>query len=110
MAKRTKTETQEVKYTEFMFDGENGNSFEGRIYPKNTDSEKAEIYPLSITINGLAIVGCKLVGSAKGYFIGFPQYKTKSGDYKSQVYFFTKEDMADCQACADYLIKLVTTS
>lgn len=103
MAKaNTKKETK--AYKEFNFTGENGNQFDGRVWLENVkETEKAVITPISITINGLVIVGCKLVESSKGAFISFPQYQGKDGDYKSMVFFTKKEDLDDLKALAEEL-------
>lgn len=93
-------------YKEFKFEGENGNVFEGRLYTEKKATENAESYGLGLTINGLAIVGAKLVDSKKGAFISFPTYKNSKGEYKSLIYFFNKEDIADCKAFVDYLMSL----
>lgn len=103
MAKaNTKKETK--AYKEFNFTGENGNQFDGRVWLENVkETEKAVITPISITINGLVVVGCKLVESSKGAFISFPQYHGKDGDYKSMVFFTKKEDLDDLKALAEEL-------
>lgn len=103
MAKaNTKKETKAFK--EFDFTGENGNTFTGRVWLENVkETEKAVITPISITINGLVVVGCKLVESSKGAFISFPQYQGKDGDYKSMVFFTKKEDLDDLKALAEDL-------
>lgn len=91
-------------YKEFNFTGENGNQFDGRVWLENVkETEKAVITPISITINGLVVVGCKLVESSKGAFISFPQYQGKDGDYKSMVFFTKKEDLDDLKALAEEL-------
>lgn len=104
MAKST---TKKNEFKEFDFNADNGNIFSGRLWPKSGGSEKADIYPLSLTVNGLAIVGAKLVDGKNGSFISFPQYKTTKGEYKAQCYFYNKDDMADCSQFADYLVKLL---
>lgn len=103
MAKaNTKKETK--AYKEFNFTGENGNQFDGRLWLENVkETEKAVITPISITINGLVVVGCKLVESSKGAFISFPQYQGKDGEYKSMVFFTKKEDLDDLKALAEEL-------
>lgn len=103
MAKaNTKKETK--AYKEFNFTGENGNQFDGRVWLENVkETEKAVITPISITINGLVVIGCKLVESSKGAFISFPQYQGKDGDYKSMVFFTKKEDLDDLKALAEEL-------
>lgn len=96
MAKaNTKKETTPV-YKEFKYTGENGNTFEGRVWVENAkQTDKALITPLSLTINGLVVVGCKLVETEKGNFITFPQYQTKDGEYKNFVFFTNKDDIED---------------
>lgn len=100
MAKGTKTKNSEFK--EFEFEGDNGNTFTGRIYPKGDKS----FYGLSLTVNGLAITGCKLVEGKNGLFISWPQYKTKDG-YKNICYLYQKEDLADLQSLVNTLETLI---
>lgn len=91
---------------EFKFEGEHGNEFSGRVY-EGTDKKNCTQYPLSITINGLALVGAKLMVSEKATFINMPSYKTSAGEYKSLIYFYNKDDIADINACAEYIESLL---
>lgn len=104
MAKaNTKKETK--SYKEFNFTGSNGNTFVGRLWLDNAkETDKAIITPLSITINGLVIVGCKLVETEKrGNFISFPQYLGKDGEYKDLVFFTSKDDFSDLRELVESL-------
>lgn len=103
MAKATK-ETKKT-FKEFNFTGSNGNTFVGRLWLDNAkETEKAIITPLSLTINGLVIVGCKLVETEKkGDFISFPQYLGKDGEYKDLVFFTSKDDFSDLKELVETL-------
>lgn len=91
---------------EFKFEGKNGNEFSGRIYEKK-ETEKSEMYPLSLTINGLAIVGSKLFISDKGTFVSMPNYKGSDGEYHSICYFYDKKDIEDLNALAEHIESLL---
>lgn len=106
MPRKSNKETK-AEFKEFKFEGENGNVFSGRLYPRSNSTDKCDIYPLSIVVNGLAIVGTKFMDTPKGSFVAFPSYKTRDGEYKAQCYFFNKEDMEDLSALGDYLVKLL---
>lgn len=97
---------KENNFKEFKFKGENGNEFSGRVYDA-VEGKNSTKYGLSITCNGLAIVGASFVQTDKTSFVAMPQYKTKSGDYKSQCYFYNKEDLEDMTALAKYLDSVV---
>lgn len=101
-----KAKAKENKPIEFKFEGENGNTFNGRIY-EGKESKNCTIYPLSITINGLAIVGAKLFVNDKMDFIKLPEYKGNDGEYHSICYFYDKADIKDLKECADELVKLI---
>lgn len=102
MAKATK-ETKKT-FKEFNVTGSNGNTFVGRLWLENVkETEKAVITPLSLTINGLVIVGCKLIESEKGSFISFPQYLGKDGEYKDLVFFTSKDDFSDLKELVEAL-------
>lgn len=91
---RKNNETKKSTFKEFTYSN-GANNASGRIYPDNVrNTEKAERYPLLLTINGLAIVGAYLVLTDNNTFITFPQYKAKDGNYKSIVYMYEKEDIA----------------
>lgn len=100
MSKKSTSNTNtDVK--EFKFEGENGNVFTGRIYEAKEVGNNT-VYPLSLTINGLAVVGAKLWDNKKT-FISMPEYKDSKGDYHSICYFYEKNDIADMNALAEYL-------
>lgn len=97
---------KENKFLEFDFEGENGNDFSGRVYDA-VETKNATYYPLSLTINGLAVVGCKFWKTSKSNYITYPEYKDKNGDYHSIIYFFDKDDIKDINALAEHLNELV---
>lgn len=106
MAKK-KAKGNKVDYKEFEFKGENGNVFSGRIYYPCKDSKNGCVFGLSLTVNGLVIVGSKLYKGKENHAILFPSYK--SGDeYKSQVYFVDKDDIQDLKDFAEELGKKFT--
>lgn len=106
MAKKNTKETKTNDFIEFNFEGENGNVFNGRIWEGN-EKDKCTIYPLSITINGLAILGSKLFITKDKEFISMPNYKTSGGEYKSICYFYNKEDIKDLSDLASHLKSLL---
>lgn len=77
----------DYKYKEFSFAGKEL-SYSGRIYYESvTHTDKCDITPLSLTINGIiTIKGCKLFQTDKEAWISFPQYKDKSDSYKDYIY------------------------
>lgn len=101
----SKKSTSNTNVKEFEFEGENGNVFSGRIYDAKSVGDKT-IYPLSLTINGLAIVGAKLWDNKKS-FISFPEYKGKDDEYHSICYFYDKKDIADLNALVEHLKTLI---
>lgn len=106
MAKKATKEAKDA-FKEFKFEGNNGNTFEGRLWVENVkETEKAVTTPISVTINGLVIVGAKLIEYGEKPFISFPQYQTKSGDYKNMVFFTNKDDIDDLTEFAKYLATL----
>ena len=80
------------QYKEFSFES-GANVANGRVYLESRKSDKADIYGLSLTINGLVIRGCRFVVTDKSNFISFPQYKSKDGNYESLVFMTEKEDI-----------------
>ena len=104
---RKNTPKKESNFKEFSFEM-GANVANGRIYPDSyKDTGKAEIYGLSLTINGLVIRGCKLVVTDKSNFISFPQYKTKDGDYESLVFMVEKEDIEFLKGLANEIYNLI---
>lgn len=59
-----------------------------RVYPVESDSTlRANV---SITINEVLVIWCKLIEGNKGYFLSFPSHSYKSGKetkYKDDVFF-----------------------
>lgn len=104
MAKKNTSTNSEVK--EFSLDAKNGNTFNGRIYQAK-ETKNATYYPLSLTINGLAIVGSKYFKTKDSSFISFPNYKGNDGEYHNICYFFNKEDIEDLNELADTIGKLL---
>lgn len=103
---RKNTSKKESNFKEFSF--ELGvNVANGRVYLDIRKGDKADIYGLSLTINGLVIRGCKLVVTDKSTFISFPQYKTKDGDYESLVFMAEKEDIEFLKGLANEISKLI---
>ena len=106
MGRKTNSK-KESNFKEFSFES-GANVANGRIYPESyKDTGKAEIYGLSLTINGLVIRGCKLVVTDKSNFISFPQYKTKDGDYESLVFMVEKEDIEFLKGLANEIANLI---
>lgn len=103
MAKAQKKE----EFKTFNVEGENGNTFEGRLYLNPKETENAKIYPLSLTINGLAIIGAKYFDTTKGCFVKLPEYKGSDGDYHSLCYFFKTEDVKDFKDLANCIGELL---
>lgn len=103
---RTKKETK-ITYKEFGFE-KDANIASGRAYVDNATTSKSgcDIIPISLTINGLAIVGAKVISSDKGAFISFPQYKGKDGEYHSLVYMYEKEDLLFLNELAAVIVEL----
>lgn len=59
-----------------------------RVYPVESDSTLCA--NVSITINEVLVIWCKLIESKKGYFLSFPSHSYKSGKetvYKDDVFF-----------------------
>lgn len=96
----------ENNYKEFNFEAKN-NFFSGRIYTEGTKSEKATRFGLSLTINGLAIIGCKLFVTENKTFVAMPTYKTSGGEYKNLCFFTDKEDLKDLDNLASHLKSLL---
>lgn len=106
MPRTTKKETKKNDFKEFNFSGENGNEFSGRLYSAK-ELQNCDSYGLSLTVNGLAIVGAHLIVTEDNAFISMPQYKGTDGKYHSHVYFYGKDDIADLNALVSYLCEKV---
>lgn len=106
MARKASTKKQENNFKEFKFDGEEF-QFTGRIYPDMaTETTKATITPMTLTLNGvLTIKGCRLFQTDDNAWIAGPDYKAKDGNYKNYLYWdkeYNKE--------MDKLVKAVEAS
>lgn len=85
-----------------------GNLASGRVYSgTKNDKTGSVMYPLSLTINGLVIKGCKLVDSEKSTFISMPQYQTKDGKYENICFFVEREDIDFMKELAQKVLSLV---
>ena len=105
MGRKTNSK-KESNFKEFSFES-GANVANGRVYLELRKGDKADIYGLSLTINGLVIRGCKLVITNKSTFISFPQYKTTSGDYESFVFMVEKEDLEFLKGLANKISNLI---
>ena len=105
MGRKTNSK-KESNFKEFSFES-GANVANGRVYLEKRQSDKADIYGLSLTINGLVIRGSKLVITDKSTFISFPQYKTKDGDYESLVFMVEKEDLEFLKGLANEISNLI---
>lgn len=105
---RTARNTSTTKnYKEFAFDS-GANTALGRIYTDSVKkTDKSDSYGLSLTINGLVIVGCRLVLTAKNEFISFPSYKASNGEFKSLVYMVEEEDIKFLKDLAAEIVKII---
>lgn len=75
-------------FEEFDYEGK-WFEYTGRVYPAKDG--RSFVY---LTIGDVFTIQCYLVETAKGkFFISFPSYKNKDGEYKS--YVFTDEKMKD---------------
>lgn len=75
------------------------NAASGRIYLDNAIStDKYSTVPISLTLNGLAIKGCRVYiprgNDDKGPGIMFPAFKNKDGEYIPYMYMYEKDDIA----------------
>lgn len=105
-ARSTSTSTTK-NYKEFAFDS-GANTASGRIYTDNVKkTDKSQSYGLSLTINGLVIVGCKLVMTANSNFISLPSYKASNGEFKSLVYMVEEEDVKFLKDLAAEIVKVI---
>ena len=106
MGRKNTSKKETINFKEFSFES-GANVANGRVYLEMRQSDKADIYGLSLTINGLVIRGCKLVITDKSNFISFPQYKTKEGDYESLVFMVEKEDIEFLKGLANEISNLI---
>ena len=106
MGRKNTSKKETINFKEFSFES-GANVANGRVYLEMKKSDKADIYGLSLTINGLVIRGCKLVITDKSNFISFPQYKTKEGDYESLVFMVEKEDIEFLKGLANEISNLI---
>ena len=106
MGRKNTSKKETINFKEFSFES-GANVANGRVYLEMRQSDKADIYGLSLTINGLVIRGCKLVITDKSNFISFPQYKTKEGDYESLVFMVEKEDLEFLKGLANEIATLI---
>ena len=103
---RKNTSKKESNFKEFSFES-GANVANGRVYLERRQSDNADIYGLSLTINGLVIRGCKLVITDNSKFISLPQYKTKEGVYESLVFMVEKEDIEFLKGLANEISNLI---
>ena len=104
MGRNANTNTTNSKGKEkdaFMeFDNTSGaNAAHGRIYIKKKKStDLYSIVPISLTLNGLAIKGCRVYiprgNDDKGTGIMLPAFKNKDGEYIPYMYMYEKDDIA----------------
>lgn len=71
-----------------------------RVYEVNSDSSL--VANVSITINEVLVVWCKLIEGKRGYFLSFPSHAYKKGkntEYKDDVFFLdadVRQMITDC--------------
>lgn len=91
------------------FDYSSGaNAAHGRIYLGNELSEDTySIVPISLSLNGLAIKGCRVYiprgNDDKGPGIMFPAYKKNNGEYISYMYMYEKDDIKFLKELAQHI-------
>lgn len=104
---RSTTNASQSKYKEFAFDS-GANTASGRIYTDSVKkTDKSQSYGLSLTINGLVIVGCRLVMTANSNFISLPSYKASNGEFKNLVYMVEEEDIKFLRDLAAEIVKVI---
>lgn len=104
MGRNANTNTNNSKGKEkdafIEFDYSSGaNAAHGRIYLDNETSKDAySIVPISLTLNGLAIKGCRVYipreNDDKGPGIMFPAYKKNNGEFIPYMYMYENDDIA----------------
>ena len=84
------------------------NAAHGRIYldyEKSTDAYS--IVPISMTLNGLAIKGCRVYiprgNDDKGPGIMFPSFQNKNGEYIPYMYMYENEDIEFLKELAEII-------
>ena len=113
MGRNANTNTNNSKGKEkdafIEFDYSSGvNVANGRIYLDNEKSEDTySIVPLSLTLNGLVIKGCRVYiprgNDDKGPGIMFPSFKNKAGEYIPYMYMYEKDDIAFLKELAKHI-------
>ena len=113
MGRNANTNTNNSKGKEkdafIEFDYSSGaNAANGRIYLDNEKSEdKYSIVPISLTLNGLVIKGCRVYiprgNDDKGPGIMFPAFKKKDGEYIPYMYMYEKDDIAFLKELAKHI-------
>ncbi len=108
-ASNTNTNKRKEKETYLEFDySEGANVANGRIYLDNEKStDNYSIVPLGLSLNGLAIKGCRVYiprgKDDKGPGIMFPAFKNKDGEYIPYLYMYEKEDIAFLKNLAQHI-------
>ena len=84
------------------------NAAHGRIYLDNEKStDTYSIVPISMTLNGLAIKGCRVYiprgNEDKGPGIMFPAFQKNNGEYIPYMYMYEKDDIAFLKELAKHI-------
>lgn len=84
------------------------NTANGRIYLDNEKStDTYSIVPISLTLNGLVIKGCRVYitkgNDDKGPGIMFPSFKNKNDEYIPYMYMYEKEDIKFLKELAKHI-------
>ena len=84
------------------------NTAHGRIYPEGEKSSNAaSMVPISLTLNGLAIKGCRVYipkgNDDKGPGIMFPALKNKEGEYIPYMYMYENDDIKFLKELAQHI-------
>lgn len=84
------------------------NAANGRIYLDNEKStDNYSIVPISLTLNGLVIKGCRVYiprgNDDKGPGIMFPSFKNKNGEYIPYMYMYEKDDIKFLKELAQHI-------
>lgn len=113
MARNANTSTYNSKGKEkdafIEFDYSSGaNAASGRIYLDNEQSKDTfSMVPISLTLNGLAIKGCRVYiprgNDDKGPGIMFPSFKNKNGEYTPCLYMYEKDDIKFLKELAQHI-------
>ena len=93
-------------FIEFYYSS-GANASNGRIYLDNEKSEDTySIVPISLTLNGLVIKGCRVYipkgNDDKGPGIMFPSFKNK-GEYIPYMYMYEKDDIKFLKELAQHI-------